>query len=70
MAERRRDELSALGFETQIHDLIRRRTQAWLDLEFPAGGRDKPALRETLDAVARGLQFKSVTCPAVLTAER
>jgi hypothetical protein len=70
MAERRHDELAARGFETQVHDLIKRRTQAWLNLEFPAGDRDEPALRETLDAVALGLQLKPVACPAVLTAER
>jgi hypothetical protein len=70
MAERRRDELAARGFETQVNDLIKRRTQAWLNLEFPAGDRDEPALRETLDGVALGLQVKPVACPAVLTAER
>jgi RND family efflux transporter MFP subunit len=70
MAERRRNELTARGFETQVHDLIKRRTQAWLNLEFPAGDRDEPALRETLDRVALGLQVKPVACPAVLTAER
>ncbi len=70
MAERRRDELAARGFETQVRDLIKRRPQAWLNLELPAGDRGEPDLRKTLDAVALGLQVKPVTCPAVLTAER
>ena len=47
--------------ETQVYDLIKQRTQTWLNLEVPTGDRDEPALRKALDSVAR---------PVVLTAER
>ena len=53
--------MRVLFAETQVYDLIKQRTETWLNLEFPASDRDEPTLRETLDSVAR---------PAVLTAER